>query len=453
MTYGLTPEGFRAKRLPEIKAELEAALVERFGEVDLRSESIFGQFVGIDSADDSVLWAVAEAVYNSQYPDTASGVSLDYAVGLNGITRQPATSTTATAIAYGLNGTVLTQGRQVSNGSDTYLSTQTVTISRDNAVYTRTAVNSVAAGAYTLTINGVAYTYTAGGGDTEGDILTGIQAALVSAPVTVSVTTVIELTGQHSLAVTSNLSVQQVGVSFPVIASEIGANTLLINTLTSITTPVAGWQAVNNPVAATTGRDRERDEVLLARRNESIQIGASTTTGAIVGAVRQVLGVTDAVNFPNNTAVTDANGTLRQHVWVIVDGGDDQDVADSLYSKVAAGIGYRGAESVLVTDPISEQEFAVKFDRPTPVYPTIGIDVSVGSGAPVDVTGAIKTALESIALRIGETLFYSRLFCPVNNVGGVIVQDIEVNLAKLNIVPAPDERIIILASNITVTIV
>lgn len=453
MIYGLTPQGFRAKRLPEIKAELEASLVERFGQIDLRAESIFGQLVGIDSADDAVLWALAEMVYNSQYPDTASGVSLDYAVALNGITRQPATFTTATAIAYGLHNTVLAQGRQVSNGADTYQSTQTITISRANAVYTRTIVNSVGAGDYTLTINGVAYTYTAGGGDDETDILTGLQSALVGAPVTVSVTTVIELTGQHSLTVSANLTNNLVGTNMPVRADDSGAKTLLINTLTQIITPVAGWQSVNNPDMGITGRDRERDEELLARRNESIQIGASTTTGAIVGAVRQVIGVVDAVNFPNNGTVTDANGTERQHVWVIVEGGDDNDIAEALYSKVAAGIGYRGAVSVLVTDPITEQEFAVKFDRPTTVYPLIDIDVSLGSGAPANIQDVIKQALADINLRIGETLFYSRLFCPVNNIAGVIVQDIEVNAEKLNIVPDPDERIIILPANVTVTIV
>ena len=112
---GLTPEGFQAKRLPDVKADLEARLVDAFGDPDLREESVFGQLVGIHSELAALLWALAEDVYASQYPDTATGVSLDHVASLTGIVRIPATPTQVNAVAYGTPNTFLPAGREAEN--------------------------------------------------------------------------------------------------------------------------------------------------------------------------------------------------------------------------------------------------------------------------------------------------------------------------------------------------
>ena len=177
---GLSATGFAIQRLPEIKAGMEASLVQAFGNVDLRAESIFGQLVGISSEVDAILWQIAEDVYNSQYPDSASGVSLDYVCALNGVTRIPAFATQVEATVTGAPGTLLTSGREATNAQtgDVYRLPVSVEIRARDAIGAKIVTTGTAAGDYTVTIRGVAYTYTSPGGETAQQILTGVQAAV-----------------------------------------------------------------------------------------------------------------------------------------------------------------------------------------------------------------------------------------------------------------------------------
>lgn len=112
---GLTPQGFNRKLLAEIKAEIDADLRATFGPaINLLPESVFGQVVGVFADREDQLWKLAEAVYHSQYRETARGVSLDYAVGLTGVVRQRATKSTVTIRCSGTVATVLPAGRVVS---------------------------------------------------------------------------------------------------------------------------------------------------------------------------------------------------------------------------------------------------------------------------------------------------------------------------------------------------
>lgn len=89
---GLTALGFQAKTLEEIKAELEADLRSRISpNIDLGTESPTGQLVGIMAGQLRKLWELAEAVYNSQYPDSASGFSLRALSVLTGTQAEGAT--------------------------------------------------------------------------------------------------------------------------------------------------------------------------------------------------------------------------------------------------------------------------------------------------------------------------------------------------------------------------
>ena len=91
MTFGVTNEGFIRKRLSDIRLEIEETLRTSLGnQINLLPESVFGQLVGIISERESLIWELSEDVYNSSFPDTAFGASLDNVTALTGITRQGA---------------------------------------------------------------------------------------------------------------------------------------------------------------------------------------------------------------------------------------------------------------------------------------------------------------------------------------------------------------------------
>ncbi len=142
MAYGVTLQGFKKKRLIDIKAEIEATLKTSLSEnVNLIPQSVLGQIVGIVAERESIEWEVMEQVYLSFYPQSAAGVSLDNLVATNGIQRLKAKQSQGYVQLVGIDGTVVTAG-SIINTSDT---NESFTIDYDTTIagVTNTAVTSV----------------------------------------------------------------------------------------------------------------------------------------------------------------------------------------------------------------------------------------------------------------------------------------------------------------------
>lgn len=455
----LTPEGLVTQSFDEIQAATELDLIERFkalgfDSIDLTPSSVFGQFVGIRSEALSDIEALALAIYFSQYPDFASNLSLDLACELTRTRRIPATRTEAPSVVYGLDGTVLLALSQAADAEtgNVYQIDNQVTISKAAAVYARLQIGTVANGAYTVTIDSVDYTFTASS-NTEAEILTGLEGAITGLDV-------VNLDGEliltkatpFNFTVTSNILIAEVGTQATFYAVEAGNKSLPANALTQVATPVAGWNRVNNLVAATTGRNRENDEALRIRRARAVD-------NSLLGALEQLENVTDARVKENDGTATDSDGTPRQTIWAIVEGGDNTDIAETIIQFKPAGIGTRGTVTVNTESPFSGETTAVKFDRPTYLEPLIDVEYTITDAAlfPPDGEDLIKQALVNYGatLRIGQTLFYSRLFTPINTVPGMevtilVAEDGLDTPAVQNIVAATNEKVRLLLGNITV---
>lgn len=137
-TYGLTAAGFSRKTLAIIQGELEDAYRAEFGdETPVEGDSVFGQLIGIHAEREALLWELAEAVYGSGFPDSATGVALANLVALNGLKPYDATYSTITgAIASGDAGTILLAGKQasVAGTGAKFALTQAYTIGEDGTV-------------------------------------------------------------------------------------------------------------------------------------------------------------------------------------------------------------------------------------------------------------------------------------------------------------------------------
>ena len=450
--YGLTDNGFSIKRLPVIKEEIEANLRNRINQnIDLRAESLFGQFVGLESEMATIFWEVLQDIYLSQYPDYATGNSLDYAVSINGVTRIEATPTSANAVCYGINGTILAAGREAkAKNGDVYRTNTNTTITRLNAVECTISVDSVAIGDYTVQIGALSYTYTATGTD---DIIQGLYDAMALAPLTRFLqddTLVIQATSGVIFDVSANLNIDEVGTVVFFEAIEKGAKLLPIGELNEIETPVFGWNRVINLVDGIIGKNRETDEALRIRREQSILITATHTLPAIKSKVRQLDNVADVFAMENNTETTDSFGTPRQFIWIIVEGGEDLEIATAIYNTVAGGIGMRGNQHITVEDE-DGQDYIINFDRPTYIDVNIEIEYVRLENFPNNGEDLIKDALVARGNQylINEDLIYSRLYTPINTVQGVQVDSLTVNSGMSNIVTLPNEKIRILRENIT----
>ena len=465
---GLTPEGFVPKRTAELKIELEARLVEGFGAINLNPESLFGQLVGLWTEQLADLWARSEQTYQSQYPGMATGINLDRAASINGITRLRAAPTSVVATVGGVQGTVLSVGRLVSatNGA-TYELAEDVTIDATQSVGARISVSTVVDNTdYSVTLGPTTYTYNSGPSATAESILTNL-AELLPVEVRHALTAGVggtwldlEYNAQRSIAVGTRLVLEAVLVYADFENTQTGALELPIGILNSIQTPVAGWESVTNWTEGSLGREVETDQELRLRRSRSLRLTGSNTLDSIRSALAQLPGVLSFRVTANNGTATDSEGTPRQQIWAIVDGGASEDVAQVLYDRVAAGIGFRGAQLVNVVSPTNRQAFPIRFDRPTnvPFYVTVTVQSSVNT--PTEAINLIRRALVDYAnenLDIGDPVLYTRLFSAINPVIGedayvsaLTIGEAPDPLGVTNIVAEPNERFVLTAERVQV---
>lgn len=465
---GLTPDGFVVKRTPELKLDLEELLQSAFGPVNLNDSSVLGQLVGLTVEQQTIFWELLQQVYWSQYPSSAEGVNLDRVVSLNGVTRLAAAPTSVLAVVSGAAGTLLSAGRLASNSqtSDQYQLVDSVTIAAANSVGARVVVSALLDNTnYTITLNGVSYTYNSGAAATQLSILTnlaGLMPVYITATVTGSGSNAVmdlKYDTPQPIVVGARLAISSLSVYGTFAATRPGPTVLLPGGLDTIVTPISGWESVTNRSPGTTGRNAETDSELRSRRAKSLKLGGQNTIESITATLGQLPGVLTQRVAVNNGDTTNAEGIPGHSIRAIVDGGVAEDIARVLFDYVAAGIGYYGSITIDVPSEVTGTTFPVKFDRPTNVQFYVTVTFNDSANTPVNAVQAIRDALTAYAaeLTIAEPVLYTRLFTPINAVigDGAYVTELKIGLAPsptgtTNLTPDPDERFVLPPENIQV---
>ena len=185
-------------------------------------------------------------------------------------------------------------------------------------------------------------------------------------------------------------------------SKDIGAVQTTLNTITIPVTIVLGVVSVNNPVDATEGKNEETDYNLKIRRRQSVSIGSSGYLNGLLATVLQLDGVTDAALYENYTGDVDENGTPAHCMWLVVEGGSAEDIAEAIYRKKSYGCNMRGTESYTIYT-ISNQQFVAKWDEPIEqeLYIKFNIVPSV-AGTVFDTTSIKNYILANENFRIGQ---------------------------------------------------
>ena len=161
-------------------------------------------------------------------------------------------------------------------------------------------------------------------------------------------------------------------------ASQYGVITTQISTITQPINVVEGITAITNTqVQSSIGTNEESDIELRLRREKSFFNNALNIEDAIFSALlNQVDGTSDARVFVNRSIDTTINGVLPRHLWCIVEGGANIDIAKIIdnyrsYNPLKGDVvvNYTRPEISIVkngqtiTKPAEIVE--IKFDRPT----------------------------------------------------------------------------------------
>lgn len=204
-------------------------------------------------------------------------------------------------------------------------------------------------------------------------------------------------------------------------------------TLTKIYRSIPGWDAITNPADGTVGRNTETRTDFEARRSGSVAINGLGILPSIRAAITNVPDVIDAYITENETGADKAVGAVTlppYSVYVAVQGGDDADVARSIWQKKSPGCVYHGNTTVTVKDTSSGYDvpypsYDVKFQRPAglPIY--FAVQLTNNGLVPANAETLVRDAIVAAFNgedggprgRIGATMYASRFYAVVAALG------------------------------------
>ncbi|KAL1043969.1 baseplate J/gp47 family protein [Haemophilus influenzae] len=238
-------------------------------------------------------------------------------------------------------------------------------------------------------------------------------------------------------------------------SEELGAFNLIKNTNLTIETVTLGLTSATTFENAEIGEEEETDLQLRERFFISRTKNAQNSADAIQSKIAALPDVRQVKVLENNTKQRDKYGVEPNSLNVIVDGGEDEQIAHVIYENKGAGVGLQGTTETILT--VNGERRALRFDRVVPV----DVQVSIRCVRYEDFTEVdkdeIKRLLSIQRFKIGQNLSLSRLYSPINKVGGFWVKELKIgrkgqSLSTENITAQPRELTRILATDITIEV-
>ena len=195
-----------------------------------------------------------------------------------------------------------------------------------------------------------------------------------------------------------------------------GAKTANSGDITQINTPTYGWVSVTNKTSAVPGIAEETDAELRERQQISVANPSQSMLAGTRGALIALDNVTRVACYENDTNVAEINaesnpyGLPPHSVTCVVEGGSDDQIAESILYHKGLGCYTNGTTEVEVID-VNDYSNKVRFSRPTYVPVFMRIKVTKYTGYVDGTQSKIQTAVYNYikSLEIGQTLSYSLL--------------------------------------------
>ncbi len=238
-------------------------------------------------------------------------------------------------------------------------------------------------------------------------------------------------------------------------SEQLGSYNLAQNTPLVIETITLGLHSAINFENAEIGTEEETDAQLRSRFWISRTKNATNSAEAITAKIRALPDVKQVRILENNSGQRDKWGVEPHSLNIIVDGGEDHQIADVIYHNKGAGVGLQGATEVVLQR--ENERRILRFDRAQ----TVDIQVSMRCVRYEDFTeidkDEIKRLLTAQKFDIGQSVSLSRLYSPINRVGGFWVKELYIArkgqaLRAENVALQPRELARILNADITIEV-
>jgi len=403
--YGLTPKGPNIKRLDVIVDEMHSSMTEKVG-VNTRQNPQSFLNHGFTNVADKIaeLWEFGAEIHYSQYPATAEDVYLDSAAQFGGSTRGMPAPSYYHVLCTGIDGTVIPAGTLIA--SDTNPTTQLVL--REQKVISRSNFNtatvklavSESTSALTVALNGTLYTFIPEEETHALAALQGLAASIQDKDFTTSIDeenamlriAAVDVTSGNSLILSENLTTETVGAIITFATEDDGDILLPKGVVTKIVKAVTGLRSVVNVGSYIAGQLAESDIEFRKSYADKIFSRSSRMLESIKSTILDnVQGVTSVAPYENFSSVVDNMGRWPHSIEIVVDGGDQNEIARQILASKAGGINTYGSVEVEVPGEYGE-DITIRFNRPTylRVWFHVGITMSKSVSLPSNYADLIK---------------------------------------------------------------
>jgi len=225
-------------------------------------------------------------------------------------------------------------------------------------------------------------------------------------------------------------------------ATEKGVLEAAAGEVVKIVTPISGWDSVTNASDAIPGTAEETDTELRARQQNSTSATGSSFVDALYGALSALDGVEYTKVYQNLTLVTDARSIPGKTVAVVIQGGDDDEISETIFQRLPAGAGTFGTTATEQTDT-QGIVYPILFSRPagidiyveieievidTDLWPTDGQDIMKADILTYVTSGAsaigITSGYDRDGYIPGEDVYASELYTPINKQKGIRINSV-----------------------------
>ena len=238
-------------------------------------------------------------------------------------------------------------------------------------------------------------------------------------------------------------------------SEQLGSYNLGKNTPLTIETVTLGLQRATTFENAEVGEDEETDQQLRERFWVSRTKNATNSAEAIAAKIRALPDVKQVRILENNGTQRDKLGIEPHSLNLIVEGGENIQIAEVIYQNKGAGVGLQGA--IAVTLQKNKEPRLIRFDR------AIAVDIQIvmrcvryEDFTEID-KEEIKRLLTLQKFKIGQSVSLSRLYSPINQVGGFWIKELKIarkgqSLKAENVELQPRELARILKTDITIEV-
>lgn len=264
--------------------------------------------------------------------------------------------------------------------------------------------------------------------------------------------------GTVEVYTTEDVRIDETGTAIvEAMPESMGAISASADTLTVIKSPLFGWSSVTNADSMVTGKLKETDQQLRERRRGSVSKGNRNMTEALWAKLSDLSGVIEVSVLENATQYTDSRGLPPHSIHVVISGGDEAQIAETIWASKTGGTEVAGTEEYIIIDEVGNEQ-VMKFSRPVDVTIKVAVYITPLSGYSFSTASLIKQAVLDYMndeIAVGGDIINSALYTPLNEIGGFAIERIELAkgneaLAEKSIYLDFNERISISTNNVEV---